>query len=94
MKEYIEELNLKQPFFTGLILVQNTRLVLMNIEYVKFLWHYQLELRKQFQKKNETIHWKLMNDSWKKKKEHETFSKLQLAVPKYSSHFEIVSPQE
>jgi len=67
MKEYIEELNLKQPFFTGLILVQNTRLVLMNIEYVKFLWHYQLELRKQFQKKNETIHWKLMNDSWKKK---------------------------
>lgn len=27
-----------------------------------------------------------------KKKEHETFSKLQLAVPKYSSHFEIVSP--
>jgi len=67
MKEYIKELNLKQPFFTGLILVQNTRLVLMNIEYVKFLWHYQLELRKQFQKKNETIHWKLMNDSWKKK---------------------------
>jgi len=67
MKEYIEELNLKQPFFTGLILVQNTILVLMNIEYVKFLWHYQLELRKQFQKKNETIHWKLMNDSWKKK---------------------------
>jgi len=40
-------------------------------------WNYSLETYERFLEK----------------KEHETFSKLQLAVPKYSSHFEIVSPQ-
>jgi len=60
----------------------------MNIECEKFLWHYQLELRKKFQKKM-----KLFTGTYNpflKKKRTQDILKTTIGSAKYSSHFETV----